>query len=108
MRNIRLKLSAIILLGFGLTGLQAQESINAKGGDASGSGGYMSYSVGQVAFQTHTGADGSIAEGAQQPYEISVITAIGKANGITLSIAAYPNPVSDYLILSIDEFEITD
>ncbi len=108
MRNERLRFSAIVLLCFGLTGLQAQESVSATGGNASGSGGYMSYSVGQVAFQTHTGKNVSMAEGVQQPYEIFVITAIEETNGITLSISAYPNPVSDYLILSIDEFEIAD
>ncbi len=38
MRHKRLKLSAIFLLGLGLTGLQAQETIPATGGNASGSG----------------------------------------------------------------------
>ncbi len=50
MRHKRLKLSAIFLLGLGLTGLQAQEPIPATGGNASGS-----YSVGQVVYTTNTG-----------------------------------------------------
>ena len=45
MRHKRLKLSAVLLLGLGLTGLQAQTSVNATGGNASGSGGSASYSV---------------------------------------------------------------
>jgi len=53
MRHKRLKLSAVLLLGLGLTGLQAQESVNATGGNASGSGGSVSYSVGQV-VTSHT------------------------------------------------------
>ncbi|MCK9290408.1 MAG: hypothetical protein WCR58_02960 [Bacteroidales bacterium] len=43
------------MLGLGLTGLQAQESGNAMGGNACGSGGSASYSVGQVVNITSTG-----------------------------------------------------
>lgn len=104
-----MKLSVLFfLLGFGLTGIQAQESINATGGNASGTGGSVSYSVGQVAYQTHTGANGSVAEGVQQPYEISVVTGIEEAKGINLSVTAYPNPTTDYLTLRIDEFDISN
>jgi hypothetical protein len=108
MQSQKLKLSALFLLGIGLTGLQAQESVNATGGDASGSGGSASYSVGQVAYQTYTGTSGSVAQGVQQPYEISVVTAIEEAKGINLSVSAYPNPTTDYLTLSISEFEISN
>jgi hypothetical protein len=108
MRHNRLKFSAVLFLGLGLTGLLAQESVNATGGNASGSGGSVSYSVGQVAHQTHAGTNGSVAEGVQQPYEISVVSAIKEAIGINLSVTAYPNPTTDHLTLSIDEFELSD
>jgi hypothetical protein len=102
MKYKKLKLSAILLLGLGLTGLQAQTSVNATGGNASGSGGSASYSVGQVVYTTNTGTSGSVAQGVQQPYEISVVTGLEEAKGINLSVSAYPNPTTDYLILSID------
>ena len=108
MRHKRLKLSAVLLLGLGLTGLHAQENINATGGNASGSGGTVSYSVGQVVYTTNTGTNGFVAQGIQQPYEISVVTGIEEAKGINLMVSAYPNPTSDYLTLRIDEFEISD
>lgn len=108
MRHKRLKLCALLLLRLGLTGLQAQESVNATGGNASGSGGSVSYSVGQVAYTTHTDTTGSVAEGVQQPYEISVVTAIAEAKGINLMVSAYPNPTADFLTLSIDEFDISN
>jgi len=108
MRHKKLKLSAVLLLGLGLTGLQAQTSINATGGNASGSGGSSSYSVGQVAYQTHTGTNGSVAQGVQQPFEISVVTAIEEAKGINLSVSAYPNPTTDYLTLEVKEFELSN
>lgn len=90
MRHKRLKISAVLLLGLGLTGLLAQEKIIATGGDASGSGGSVSYSVGQVTYQTHIGTNGSVSEGVQQPYEISIITGIDEAEGINLTVLAYP------------------
>jgi len=108
MRHKKLKLSAVLLLGLGLTGLQAQESVNATGGNASGSGGSASYSVGQVVYTTNTGTNGSVSQGVQQPYEISVVTGIEEAKGINLSVSAYPNPTTDYLTLSIGEFEISN
>ena len=108
MRHKKLKLSAVLLLGLGLTGLQAQESINTTGGDASGSGGSANYSVGQVVYTTNTGASGSVAQGVQQAFEISVVTGLEQAKGINLSVSAYPNPTTDYLTLSIDDFEISN
>ena len=108
MRHKKLKLSAVLLLGLGLTGLQAQTSINATGGDATGGGGSASYSVGQVVYTTNTGTSGSVAQGVQQAFEISVVTAIEEAKGINLSVTAYPNPTTDYLTLRIDEFEISN
>lgn len=107
MRNKRLQLSAILLFGIGLTGLQAQTSVNTTGGNASGDGGSTSYSIGQVVYQTHTGTNGSVAEGVQQAYEISVVTAIEQAKNIDLSVMAYPNPATDYLTLSISEFKLS-
>jgi hypothetical protein len=108
MRHKRLKLSAVLLLGLGLIGLQAQESVNATGGNASGSGGSVSYSVGQVTYQIHPGTNGSVAEGVQQPYEISVLTAIEEAKDINLSVRVYPNPTADYLTLEVKEFELSN
>ena len=107
MKKNRKKTVALLLLGFGITTVQAQESVNATGGNASGSGGSASYSVGQVAYQTHTGTNGSVAQGVQQAYKISVITAIEQAKGINLSVTAYPNPTTDYLTLEVKDFELS-
>ena len=108
MRQKKLILIAILLLGLGLTGLQAQEAVTPTGSTASGSGGSVSYSVGQVVYTTNTGTNGSVTQGVQQPYEISVVTAIEEAKGINLSVLAYPNPTTDFLTLRIEEFEISN
>ncbi|MBN2612423.1 MAG: T9SS type A sorting domain-containing protein [Bacteroidales bacterium] len=103
----RLKLSAIIILTTAL-GLYAQESFNAAGGNASDNGGSVSYSVGQVTYLTQSGTNYSVSEGVQQAYEISVVSTIEEAEGITLTAIVYPNPVADYLSLILKEFEISN
>ena len=103
MRRKRLKLCIVFLLGIGLTvNLQAQEAIPATGGNASGSGGSVSYTIGQVFYTTNTGTNGSMAEGVQQPYEISVVVGIEQAEGINLICTVYPNPATDLLTLEVE------
>lgn len=103
MGYLSLKSVILLLFVYGFTGLWAQESVNATGGSASGSGGSATYSAGQVVYQSVTGINGSKLEGVQQPYEISVVTAIEKTSGIKLSLSAWPNPTAGHLTLSINE-----
>ena len=105
MRHKKLKLSALLLLAFCITGLQAQESVNATGGNALGSGGSVSYSVCQIVYTTNTGTNGSEAQGVQLPYEILVVTGTGEAKGINLSVTAYPNPTTNNLTLEIKDID---
>ncbi|NHM00852.1 T9SS type A sorting domain-containing protein [Flavobacterium difficile] len=98
---------ALLLLGFGLTTVQAQQAPNTSGGDASGSGGSVAYTVGQVGYTTQTGTTGSVAQGVQQPFEISIVLGI-EENQISLNMQAYPNPTSNYLTLNIGDFDRTN
>jgi hypothetical protein len=86
----------------GFTILQAQESLNTTGGNATGTAGSVSYSIGQIAYKTHTGTNSTLAEGIQQPIEVSEATAIGEFPGMNISISAYPNPTHDLLMLEIN------
>ena len=63
---------------------------------------------GQVAYQTYTGSSGSVAQGVQQPWEISTVTAIENTEGISLAISVYPNPTSGSLKLTIKDFDYKD
>ena len=109
MRHKKLKLSAVLLLGLGLTGLQAQTAVPATGSNASGSGGTVRYSVGQVVYTTNTGgSNGSVAQGVQQPFEISVVTGLEETKGIILSVSAYPNPTTDFLNLKVENYDNTN
>lgn len=106
MKYKRLRLSAIFVFGLGLAGLMAQTSINTTGGNTLGTGSSVSYSVGQVFHTTNTGMNGSVSNGVQQPYEISSMTGLENIKGISLSIYAHPNPVTDFLLLKIESIEL--
>ena len=96
-----LKISVLLAMLLVSFGLQAQVSMNAAGGNATGDGGSMSYSVGQMVFSANAGTNGYVIEGVQQPYEISVLSVSEQAENISLS--AYPNPSTDYLYLTASE-----
>jgi hypothetical protein len=104
MKQKRVKWS-ILLLGIGLTA-QAQQATTATGSDASGSGGTAAYSVGQIVYTTNTGITGSVAQGAQQAYEISIVLGI-EIHSINLEITAYPNPTTNYLTLNVGKAELS-
>ena len=105
MKNPLIALIAICMFGFG-TAIRAQNAIPASGGNASGTGGTVSYTIGQVVYTTNTGTNGSAAQGVQQPYEISAVTGIEKAKDISLEIVVYPNPATDYVKLKVENYEI--
>jgi len=96
----------VILITFTFS-IKAQDNINSSGADITSDEGSISYSIGQTVYNTNTGTNGSISEGVQQPYEISVVSGIEEKD-ITLSVSAYPNPTTDYLTLELIEFENTN
>ena len=91
-----------MLFCFGVGTLSAQKATVASGGEAAGTGGTSSYSVGQVVYTTDTGTNGSVAKGVQQPYDISITTGITETT-ISLTLSVYPNPTTNYLTLKIEE-----
>jgi ubiquitin len=76
------------------------ESVNTSGGNASGSGGSLSFSVGQAAYTSVVGSNGSLDMGVQHLYVIS--TTSGTSEVYNIQLAAFPNPTSDRLTLRID------
>lgn len=104
MKHIKHFLSFLFICGYCLT-TQAQSTISATGGNATGTGGSVSYTVGQTAYSTITGTTGTVTQGVQQPYEISVVTAVEDAIDINLVCSVYPNPATDFLILKVGDYE---
>lgn len=101
MKHLIKFLLASWLMVIGLS-IQAQATLLATGGDATGAGGSTSFSVGQMVYTTNSGTFGSVAEGVQQPYEISVIVGIDQAGLTNIYCSVYPNPATDLLTLEVD------
>jgi hypothetical protein len=81
---------------------QAQESANSSGGNASGSGGTVAYSIGQVFYTSNAGSSGTVDPGVQHAYEIYSV-GINETN-LNISLTAFPNPTTEYLTLQISDF----
>jgi hypothetical protein len=107
MKQQRKILSIFFLLGFGIAIVQGQQTIPAAGGNASGSGGSVSYTIGQILSSTISGINGTVVQGVQQPYEISVVTAIKNTDDINLICLIYPNPTAGItkLVFESADFE---
>jgi len=106
MKKEKTILIVLFLFAFGIRYIQAQEAVSTSGGDATGTGGSVSYSVGQIVYTTNTGTNGSVVQGVQQPFEISVVNAIEEAKSISLNCLAFPNPTTDLLTLKIENYQI--
>lgn len=96
-------------LGFVLMALLSegfsQSNIVATGGEATGNGGSVSFSVGQIAVQSNGDGTTSISEGVQQPYEISV-SGVDNYPNITLNAVVYPNPTQGNLQLTMNNVQL--
>ncbi len=109
MRLNKVEFILIILSNLFINALNAQTSISVAGGDISASDGTVSYSIGQIVYTTNTGTNGySVAQGVQQPYEISVLEGIEESNEIKLNCSTIPNPTSDFIILNIENYRKND
>ena len=81
----------------------AQNAIVTTGGTSAGAGGSVSYSVGQVAYSTASGSNGSANQGVQQPYEFYSV-GLTDHPAINLQLVVYPNPTLSEVTLSITDF----
>ena len=81
-----------------------QQALIPAGGNATGSSGNSSFTVGQIAYTTNSNANYSVAEGVQQPFEISILS-VDEYIQSNIQLTVYPNPTLDYLTLNIDTLE---
>jgi opacity protein-like surface antigen len=95
----------VFLLITCISEIQAQQAVVSTGGNATGSGGSASYSIGQIDYVTATGTGGTATQGVQQPFEI--VTLSGQEfTEISLQMLVYPNPTSSFVNLKIDNFNL--
>ena len=95
------KLTLVACIVFSTQLMYSQETIPTSGGDATGSGGSSSYTVGQLVYTTNIGS-GTVSQGVQQAFEFQTLSN-SELNTINLSAIMYPNPTSDYVMLKISD-----
>lgn len=96
----------VMAIMMSLSTMIAQNAILPCGGDAAGSGGSASYSVGQVVYQFKKNSETSVSEGVQQPFEIFV-SGIDEHAEISLNAIVFPNPTINSVELKIETESIT-
>ncbi len=80
-------------------------STNLAGGDITGSGGSVSYSMGQVFFSHYSTDDYYLGEGVQQPVFTHEIFEKKPEPEVNIRIAAYPNPATDYFDIKVTGYK---
>ena len=90
------------LFSFSMKAQTSHQVLSATGGDATGTGGSVAYSVGQIVYTTSTGTTGSVAQGVEQAYEIYSVGI--KETALNISLSVFPNPTSDFLTLKVQDY----
>lgn len=104
MKQKLLQLIAITFLLLFPVIMVGQQSIDASGQNATGIGGSVSYSVGQIVYTSNSGTNGSVSQGVQQPYEISVVLGVEHPE-INLLMTVFPNPTSNSVTLDVANYD---
>jgi hypothetical protein len=94
---MRMKIVFMTVITFLALHSNAQKATVSSGGDAYGSNGSVSYTVGQIDYQYLSGSNGNITEGVQQ-IEIESTSSL-EENQTDIDLSAYPNPASDQIVL---------
>lgn len=79
---------------------EAQQTISPAGNNAQSATGSVSYSVGQIFYESQSSATGKVNPGVQQPYEIFALAT--NENAAQSNISVYPNPVKDFLTVDFN------
>jgi hypothetical protein len=85
--------------------VSAQQSANTTGKNVSQNNTTISYSIGEVYYNTTTTLSSVITQGIQQPYEIYLISGIVNEKDVQL-ITAFPNPTSSTIKIVIQDIKI--
>lgn len=77
--------------------VRGQQAISTTGDESMGSGGTVSWTVGQVDYEATLATGGSVQRGVQQPYEW-LVTSAPEAQMPVVSV--WPNPAVDAVMVS--------
>jgi hypothetical protein len=81
--------------------ISAQQVIATSGGAGQNASGSITYTLGEVVIETYNGTDKKLTQGFQQSRLI--ITAVSELQGLSYSVAAFPNPTTNFLKLKLEK-----
>jgi hypothetical protein len=87
--------------------LLAQEATLVAGGNAAGSDGSVSWSVGQVDYLNVQGSSGAITEGVQQPFELFPLSVEGDLKN-PWEVTIFPNPTTANAVIRFSETHVEE
>ena len=83
-----------------------QQTIPASAGEATGTGGASSFTIGQVFYTINaTSSAGFVSQGVQQAFEIQTLSNPDLLT-VQLKAVTYPNPTTDYVVLKITDIAL--
>lgn len=106
MKNNKPKISLLLFFFFTIYNVNAQQATISSGGNATGTGGKVSYSIGQVTNISQTSSSGSIFQGVEQAFEIFTLRGDEFTN-IRLEAFLYPNPTTNNVTLKIANMDLS-
>ena len=95
----------VALLLNNVLSIHAQETVPSTGGDATGTGGTSSFTVGQVFYKNNASSAGFVSQGVQQAFEIQTLSNPDLLT-VQLKAVTYPNPTTDYVVLKITDIAL--
>lgn len=100
MKNNLIHLKMLLFLVMISSKIYAQNSVTSSGSNGIGSGGSVSYSVGQISYTSAIGTGGNLNAGVQQPFEIFTL-GVDNFPNISLAFVIYPNPTTSLINLKV-------
>ncbi len=102
-------LSFIFLCIVNISVLYAQQTFSITGTDIESNDCSFCYTIGSFSYENFSNSSLQISNGVQQPIEIQSSLKFEEAkNEIELYCKIFPNPTSDYVNLTIDNYVIED
>ena len=96
----------VTFLSCSLQYVYCQQTITTAGGNGTSEKGTISFTIGQLVYNSYSNENGSLFEGVQQNLELFALTNL-ELTSLTLKARTYPNPASDYVILALKNAQLT-
>lgn len=100
------KIVLLIIFILVFVAVKAQETVPVSGGQATGLGGTISYTIGQLVYTNPSTAAGSLNQGIQKSIEFITLSN-PELTALTLKALTYPNPTTDFIILALKDANLT-